>query len=65
MAAFESDYKEIMRGIESIKGNWFAILNKRGDDDYYPRCGCYSAVPSSLSLSMMMMVVGRPYLILP
>lgn len=26
---FESDYKEIMRAIESIKGNWFAILNKR------------------------------------
>lgn len=29
VVAFESDYKEIMRGTESIKGNWFAILNKR------------------------------------
>lgn len=53
VAAFESDYKEIMRGIESIKGNWFAILNKRGDDDYSPRCGwcsCCFDVPSSLAL---------------
>lgn len=61
MVAFESDYyKEIMRGMESIKGNWFAILNKR---ETVPG-NCFDvpsslAVLSQLGVLLMLCCAGR------
>lgn len=46
LVAFESDYTEIMCAVASIKGNWFAILNKR---DRRYGCGWLLDAPSSLA----------------